>query len=178
MRRPWLALGIAACAAGAFAAPPTPDDAIRWRTRLIPEHRDFLGVWVDTRQLAPERAIETVAFEVSCQDGAGATFQRVAFPFTDETRPALQRGVVYLRYYRHGCPQAHRVVGGTLRYRETARDGDPPGALRAATLRGERIRAPSRQVELIGPSPFRVTDPSAYCSPLPSLDAAPATGSE
>jgi hypothetical protein len=172
MRRAGLALVVASCAAAAaVAAPAIPDDPIRWRTRLVPEHRDFLGVWVDTRELDPERTIERVTFEVSCQDGGGAPLRSVAFPFTDETRPTLGRGVVYLRYFRHGCPHAHRIVGRALHYRQAGGAGDPPGPPRTATLRSDRIRVPSRQVELIGASPFRTTDPSAYCSPLPAPDA-------
>lgn len=155
-------------AAAALAASAAPDDPIRWRVRLIPEHRSFVGVWVDTRQLAPERAIESVTLEVECLDANSASIRSESFLFTDGARPILQRGRVYLRYFRHSCAQAHRIVGERLRYAD-AGAAATPGAQHTATLRHERIRTPSRQVELIGASPFRTTDPSAYCvSPLPA----------
>jgi hypothetical protein len=173
--RRFLLLGIAlATAVAAGSASATPDDSIRWRVRMLPEHRDFFGVWVDTRELDVERSLGRVTFEVSCLDGDGVAIQSVVFPFTDEVRPSLERGVVYLRYYRHSCAQAHRIIGTTLRYTETGRgDAGASGLARegTATLRNDRIRAPSRQVELIGASPFRNTDPSAYCGPLSAQPA-------
>lgn len=152
-----------ACTASARAESAPPDDVIRWRTRLIQERHDFAGVWVDTRQLPVGRSIRDVTAEVSCLGANAERIRSETFQVTDGVRPALSRGVVHLRYFRHACPAAHKIVGVALHYTETGRDGSR-SSTRTATLRNDRIRVPSRQVELIGASPFHTTDPSAYCT--------------
>lgn len=149
--RRFLLLGIAlATAVAAGTAPATPDDSIRWRVRMLPEHRDFLGVWVDTRELDAERSLGRVTFEVTCLDGDGVAIQSVAFPFTDEVRPSLERGVVYLRYYRHSCAQAHRIIGTPRRRSpDWSRSGRRHRACRCPRWRSSR-RSP---LCATGPSP-------------------------
>lgn len=159
------------CSAAARAESQPPDDVIRWRTRLIQERHDFAGVWVDARQLPVGRSIRDVTAEVSCLDANAAPIRSETFQVTDGVRPALSRGVVHLRYFRHACPAAHGIVGVALHYTETGQDGAAV-ATRTATLRNDRIRVPSRQVELIGASPFHTTDPSAYCT-TPIAEASP-----
>ena len=149
--------------AAARAEAKPPDDVIRWRTRLIQERHDFAGVWVDTRQLPVGRSIRDVTAEVACLDANAAPIRSETFQVTDGVRPALSRGVVHLRYFRHACPAAHKIVGVALRYTETGQDG-AAAVTRTATLRNDRIPVPSRQVERIGASPFHTTDPSAYCT--------------
>lgn len=167
-----LAFAIAGlCSAATQAGAEPSDDVIRWRTRLIQERHDFAGVWVDTRQLPVGRSIRDVTAEVSCLGANAEPIRSETFAVTDGVRPALSRGVVHLRYFRHACPAAHQIVGVTLRYTETGQDGADV-ATRTATLRNDRIRAPSRQVELIGASPFHTTDPSAYCT-TPIAEASP-----
>jgi hypothetical protein len=163
MLRRQLAFALAmACSTVARAESAPPDDAIRWRTRLVAEHRDFAGVWVDTRELEVGRSLRDVTAEVSCLDASAAPIRSETFLVTDGVRPELSRGVVHLRYFRHTCPAAHKIVGVALRYTESG-TGASPVSGRTATLRSDRIRVPSRQVELIGASPFHTTDPSAYC---------------
>jgi hypothetical protein len=98
MLRRQLAFALAmACSTVARAESDPPDDAIRWRTLLVAEHRDFAGVWVDTRELEVGRSLRDVTAEVSCLDANAAPMRSETFLVTAGVRPELSRGVVHLR---------------------------------------------------------------------------------
>jgi hypothetical protein len=130
--------------------------AQEWYVELYTENRDYIAVYVDTRNMQSNLFLEEISCEVKFYDAQSGFIQERVFRFTDDQLPYLRAGLVYLRYFPHPFSTARLAQGGDMHYSKKLGGGSVDDIMtvpQSAKKRSLKSIQPIGHIEVTGSIP-------------------------